>query len=208
MGIIEELGLGDAADAYDKKAGALPPSLAQLEVPRQPDLKAIASGIAAPNGEQLVPAAVPPEKPPAPPQKSLLDRVIQQLRDFSLYDMIHPEGSGTTRRGFNDIYPAPGKSSAPSTPDGTVYSDTPGSHGATNDLDYFRKKIYPNELEPGRGGWQLPNDEADFADRIRTLMKTDPALADKVLRQTMDFELNKYRQRALKRASTPLWASS
>ena len=40
---------------------------------------------------------------------TLWDRVWKQLKDMSLYDAIHPQGTGSTSRGYNDIYPPPGR---------------------------------------------------------------------------------------------------
>jgi hypothetical protein len=78
----------------------------------------------------------------------------------------------------------------------TVYSDTPG-RGVTNDLDDFRAQINPEEISKAVNGWQqLKIDhEADFNDKISELMKTNPGLANTILKQTMDIQLNQFRAR-------------
>lgn len=75
-----------------------------------------------------------------------------------------------------------------------VFSDTPG-HGVTSDVDYFRRTINPEEVGPAVNGWQelRQDDEADFNARIGELMKTNPDLANTILKQTMDIQLNQFR---------------
>jgi hypothetical protein len=34
---------------------------------------------------------------------------MQGIKDFNLFDTLHPQGTGSTQRGFNNIYPTPGK---------------------------------------------------------------------------------------------------
>lgn len=66
--------------------------------PDQPDLAARARQIAEENAKQ--------ETAKRP---TLWDRVWKQLKDMSLYDTIHPQGTGSTKRGYSDIYPPPGR---------------------------------------------------------------------------------------------------
>jgi len=77
-----------------------------------------------------------------------------------------------------------------------IFSDTPG-HGVTSDLDYFRRTVNPEEVGPVVNGWQelKQDDEPDFDARISELMKTNPELANTILRQTMDIQLNQFRTR-------------
>lgn len=45
----------------------------------------------------------------AHPEEGLITRAMQGIKDFSLWDTLHPQGTGSTQRGFNNIYPTPGK---------------------------------------------------------------------------------------------------
>jgi hypothetical protein len=47
-----------------------------------------------------------PEEDKAP---GLINRAMQGIKDFNLFDTLHPQGTGSTQRGFNNIYPTPGK---------------------------------------------------------------------------------------------------
>ena len=37
----------------------------------------------------------------------IINRAMQGLRDLNVWDALHPQGTGSTKRGFNDIYPKP-----------------------------------------------------------------------------------------------------
>lgn len=43
------------------------------------------------------------------PDPSLWDRVWKQLKDMNLYDTVNPQGTGSTKRGYSDIYPPLGR---------------------------------------------------------------------------------------------------
>lgn len=46
---------------------------------------------------------------PSTAQPGLINRAMKGISDFNLYDTLHPQGTGSTKRGFNNIYPTPGK---------------------------------------------------------------------------------------------------
>jgi hypothetical protein len=39
----------------------------------------------------------------------LITRAMQGIKDLNIFDALHPNGTGVTKRGYNDIYPPLGK---------------------------------------------------------------------------------------------------
>lgn len=44
-----------------------------------------------------------------PESPGLITRAIRGIKDINIFDALHPQGSGSTKRGYSDIYPPLGK---------------------------------------------------------------------------------------------------
>lgn len=61
------------------------------------------------SGEPGNAATAQPVEPVRAADPGILAKMLAQLKGLNLFETLHPQGTGSTRRGYNDIYPSPGK---------------------------------------------------------------------------------------------------